>query len=184
MKNLLTPVFACFALLLFTACLATPYQKAGLRGGFTETRLAPDVFRVMFKGNAFTSMERAQEFTLLRVSELCFDSGYGYFAVGQEANRVTTQTIQTAPATSHTTGSSTGSEHGRFTASGPGVGYTGSSSSTYSSTTTHTPARFATLFRPNSFMLVRCFKQKPSDRNVFDAAFLINGLKTKYKIKD
>ncbi len=159
--NEIKPIALCLALcLLLTSCLATPYQKLGFSGGFTETQLAPDIFRVRFQGNAFTSGDRAQEFTLLRVSELCFDNGFAHFTIGDESNQVVRQTIQTAPATSRTR------------------------SSSYSSTTTYEPAKFHNFFRPNSYMLVRCFKQKPSDRYTFDAAFLIRSLKTKYKIKN
>ncbi|WP_462137138.1 CC0125/CC1285 family lipoprotein [Candidatus Mycalebacterium sp.] len=171
--------------LLLTSCLATPYQKSGFRGGFTETQLAPDVFRVRFTGNAFTSRDRAQEFTLLRVSELCFDNGFAYFAIGDESNQVTQHTVQTAPATSHTTSSGTTYESGTVSSHGYGQArYSGSADSHGSSTTTYEPAKFTNLFKPNSYMLVRCFKKKPDDRYVFDGRFLIKSLKTKYKIKD
>jgi len=41
---------------------ATPYQQSGYRGGFTETRLAPDIFAISFAGNSFTSPERVSDF--------------------------------------------------------------------------------------------------------------------------
>src|SRR5437764_1386447 len=55
--------------LLFVAC-ATPYQRHGFTGGFSESQLDENVFRVNFRGNGYTSPERAADFTLLRSAEL------------------------------------------------------------------------------------------------------------------
>lgn len=58
-----------FSLLLLEGC-ATSHQEKGFTGGYSETQLAPDVFRVNFAGNGYTSSERAQDFALLRAAEL------------------------------------------------------------------------------------------------------------------
>jgi len=55
--------------LIIVGC-ATGYHQNGFTGGFSETRLAPDVFRITFRGNGYTSAERAQDFALLHASEL------------------------------------------------------------------------------------------------------------------
>jgi hypothetical protein len=63
---------------------ATAYQPTGLEGGYEETQLAPDVYRVSFRGNAVTEPERAQDFALLRAAELTLQNGYTHFAVSSE----------------------------------------------------------------------------------------------------
>lgn len=52
-------------LLALSAC-ATPYQQVGFKGGFSETRLSENVFKVNFRGNGYTNKERVSDFTLLR----------------------------------------------------------------------------------------------------------------------
>lgn len=67
-------------LALISGC-ATAYQKDGITGGFVDTRLAPDMVRVTFAGNGFTSDQKATDFALLRAAELCAESGCGFFSV-------------------------------------------------------------------------------------------------------
>lgn len=62
---------------------ATPYKTLGLMGGFSDTQLGENVFRVSFSGNAYTSRERVLDFTLLRASELCLERGFRYFIVAE-----------------------------------------------------------------------------------------------------
>jgi len=59
--------FITVALLLpMMAACATGYQSSGFTGGFKDTQLAPDVFRVSFSGNAFTSSDRVQRLCLAK----------------------------------------------------------------------------------------------------------------------
>lgn len=74
-----------FFIPLLISC-ATLYQPEGLTGGYSETRIAENVWRVFFRGNGFTSQERAIDFALLRSAELCLGSGYRYFVVIEVAN--------------------------------------------------------------------------------------------------
>ena len=60
---------------LLSGC-ATAYQPKGFTGGFSETQLDESVFQVSFRGNAYTSSERAADFTLLRSAELTIENGY------------------------------------------------------------------------------------------------------------
>ena len=66
--------------ILVTSC-ATAYRKVGLTGGFSETQLSENVFQVSFRGNGYTSRERASDFALLRSSELSLLNGYRYFII-------------------------------------------------------------------------------------------------------
>jgi hypothetical protein len=77
MKRLLT---AMPGVGLLAAC-ATAYQQKGLTGGFDETQLDRDVFRVTFKGNGYTAPERATDLALLRCAEITLANGHKYFAV-------------------------------------------------------------------------------------------------------
>src|SRR5262252_2783128 len=96
MKQSLRVVRALTILLgcLVTAC-ATPYQSAKFNRGFSETLLAPDVFRVTFRGNGVTSEERAQDFAFLRAAELTIAQGFHYFALLDESSSRTVSTFTT-----------------------------------------------------------------------------------------
>ena len=60
--------FPAVALMLGLTGCATEYHRSGLTGGFSETRLAPDLYRVYFAGNGFSTDERTQDFALLRAA--------------------------------------------------------------------------------------------------------------------
>jgi len=64
--------------LLLVSC-ATPYQHMGLGGGFTDKQIAPDVFKIHFRGNGYTPDKRAQDLAVLRAAELTLEHGYQYF---------------------------------------------------------------------------------------------------------
>lgn len=159
--------FTAIAALSFvlTAC-ATTYQSSGFTGGFTDTQLAPDLFRVSFSGNAFTSPERVQDFALLRAAELCISNGFKYFAVVDTADQSRTETYVT-PSTAQTTGTATA--YGN--------------SATYSGTTTVTPGQVYSFYKPGIGLMVRGFSQKPEDIYSFEADFLVRTLKAKYEIE-
>lgn len=67
--------------------VGTPYQPYNsVTGGYSETKLAPDVVRVVLRGNSSTSKERAQDIALLRAAELSLLAGFPYFTVLKEEN--------------------------------------------------------------------------------------------------
>jgi hypothetical protein len=76
---------ALFLSSLIVGC-ATGYTSTGFTGGYSETQLAPDVFRVTFRGNGYTSAERVQDFALLRAADLALSNDYTYFGILGEAN--------------------------------------------------------------------------------------------------
>jgi hypothetical protein len=70
--------------LLCSGC-ATSYESSSLvSSGYSETRLAPDVVRVVFHGNSSTKQERAQDLALMRAADLSLQAGYPYFSVLSE----------------------------------------------------------------------------------------------------
>jgi hypothetical protein len=68
------------AVLLLSGC-ATPYQERGYLGGYKETRLKQNVFRVSFKGNSFTDKRKASDFALLRCAEVTLEKGFRFFVI-------------------------------------------------------------------------------------------------------
>ena len=67
-------------LLLLAGC-ATPYQSGGFRGGYKEIQLDENVFQISFKGNAFVSAGRVENYALLRSAEVALENGYEYFVI-------------------------------------------------------------------------------------------------------
>ncbi|MBX9637995.1 hypothetical protein [Nitrosomonas sp.] len=159
--------FIAIALLvpLMAAC-ATGYQSSGFTGGFKNTQLSPDVFRVSFSGNAFTSSDRVQDFALLRAAELTLANNAQYFTVITSADQSRID-AHVSPGSSHTSG--TVSTYGN-------TGY-------YSGTTTYSAPQVQTYYKPGVGMMIRTFQAKPEGGDVFEANFIANSIRTKYRIK-
>ena len=84
-------VLGVFLLSFLIAC-ATPYQKSGLGGGFIETQLSQNVWKINFNGNKFTKMSRATDYCFLRRAELALDNGYKYYiSLDQYHQRICTK---------------------------------------------------------------------------------------------
>lgn len=69
------------ALAVGLASCATPYQQTGFTGGADVQELRPDVFRVSFQGNGYTSRETVQAYWLYRCAELTLEKGFTGFEV-------------------------------------------------------------------------------------------------------
>jgi hypothetical protein len=78
------------AILALTAGLgacatATPYQpfvkNAATSGGYSETRLEPNRWRVNFAGNSMTSRETVEGYLLFRAAELTLQNGDDWFSI-------------------------------------------------------------------------------------------------------
>lgn len=63
-----------------TSC-ATPYQKKGFMGGFSDTKLDSNTIRVTFSGNGFTSKDSVENNMLRRCAEVTIQHGYEYFVI-------------------------------------------------------------------------------------------------------
>lgn len=141
------------AALLLAGC-ATEYQKSGATGGFKETQLGPDLFRVSFTGNSYTSQEKVQDYALLRAAELTLESGARYFAVVSSKDQSKSNTYVS-----------------------DGYVYSRGDKTYYTSPTVNT------YYHPGVGMVVRTFKEKPKAVTAFDAQFLVKSIRTKYEIK-
>ncbi len=79
-----TPPLVLLLALTFGGCAlasATGYQPSGPDGGYSELQLAPDMFRVAFQGNTYTSQERVADMALLHAADLALAHGAPYFVV-------------------------------------------------------------------------------------------------------
>ena len=63
------------------ASCATPYAQQGFTGGFDVQELRPDVFRVSFQGNGYTSRETVQVYWLYRCAQLALEKGFNGFEI-------------------------------------------------------------------------------------------------------
>ena len=84
MKRLILAAAA--ALTMLSGCATpTPYQplqvRGGTTGGFSETRVSSDRYRVTFQGNMSTDRETVERYLLFRAAELTRAEGYDWFAL-------------------------------------------------------------------------------------------------------
>jgi len=170
--------FAAMALLLVFGC-STPYKSNGLMGGFSETQLDENVFRVSFRGNGFTNPERAADLSLLRAAELARNNGYSYFIIVDSQSyskysAVTTPTTTTTTAQINTVG--TGN------ISGNNVNFNANS---IGSATTHTyGGQTFIISKPTTTNTIVCFKEKPEINGlIYKVDFLMQSLTQKYGIE-
>jgi hypothetical protein len=73
---------------------ATPYAPSGVLGGFTTIELRPDVWRVGFRGNGYTTGETAQTYWLFRSAELALEKGYDGFEVLSDMKFIMRQPLE------------------------------------------------------------------------------------------
>ena len=149
-------------LLFLLAGCATGYHPLSIDGGYTDSQYSPNTFRVIFRGNGYTSMERAQDLALLRCSELALTNGFHYFQVINESDAVSHSYIST-PGSSTTTGYFSGNA--------------------YYSTTIDSPPQTIDVERPHAEMFIRCYPTATADGNGFDADFLYNRLMSEYHVQ-
>lgn len=90
MKRLVIAALAAAALGGLTACeTATPYQPlnpaSASAGGYSETKIEQDRWRVTFAGNDMTSRETVETYLLYRAAELTIAQGYDWFETTERA---------------------------------------------------------------------------------------------------
>jgi len=156
------------ALLATLAGCSTSYGPSGLAGGYEETQLAPNVWRVSFTGNGYTTQERTQDFAMLRSAELTVKTGYRYFGFAAAGVRANPGGVITTPGYSTTTGSAS---------------IYGNTISGNASTVSYPGSSYAWTF-PTANNTVVMFREKPqADTMIYDAQFICESLGTKYKVK-
>lgn len=68
------------AVAVLVSC-STPYQDQGFTGGSDVKELRPDVFRVSFQGNGYTTRESVQVYWLYRSAQLAVEKGFAGFEI-------------------------------------------------------------------------------------------------------
>jgi hypothetical protein len=78
--------------LCFASCVGTYYHaREGVWGlGYSDTRISPDSWRVMYRGYSIPEAQAA-DFSLLRAADLMKAAGYPYFVVMNEKSSVASQ---------------------------------------------------------------------------------------------
>jgi hypothetical protein len=150
-------------LALIMASCATPYSSSGFLGGYSDTALAPDVYRISFQGNGYTSKDRTQDFALLRAADLTLSHGYQYFGIINETEGGRAGVINT-PGYSYTSGNA----------------YALGNMVYGSAHTTYVPSVSIPLFFPQSGLLIRCFRERPPGAFALDASFVARSVREKY----
>ena len=86
-----------FAVGLTACATATPYQPnirgQQVSGGFSETRLEADRYRVTFAGNSLTSRETVERYLLYRAAEVTVQQGYDWFETADRRTERTARTV-------------------------------------------------------------------------------------------
>lgn len=77
MKKIYAIIIFCF---LLSAC-ATPYQPFQFNQGYKNFQLNKTTYKVMFKGNGYTSQDLTNQYALRRSAEIALKHGYKYFYV-------------------------------------------------------------------------------------------------------
>jgi len=156
-------------LILFAVALsgcATSYQPKGLTGGYSETQLNPNIFRVSFSGNGFTGAEKAADLALLRSAEITLNSGFTHFVI-IDGNSTESLYAYTTPAQSYTTANATA--YGNYA-------YGTANTTTYGGQT-------FIASKPKSTNTIMCFKGKPDYQGlVYDAKFVCESVGSKYDV--
>ena len=151
---------------VFLASCATPYESSGFLGGYSDTALAPDVYRISFQGNGYTSQDRTQDFAILRAADLTLSHGYRYFGIINQTEGGRSGIINT-PGQSYTYVSA--QRLGNFVY---GTAHT-----------TYIPGASIPFFFPQSGLMIQCFKDRPEGSFALDAAFVSRSLRDKYHVK-
>jgi hypothetical protein len=153
--------------ILFLQGCATTYQNDGFSGGYSETQLDENVFKVSFRGNGFTRRDKVADFTLLRSAELAIQNGYNYFVV-IDANSYTSTSTHTTPTTTNTSASAYGTGNYAYG----------------NATSTTTGGQTYNISKPSSSNTIICYKEKPSAGFSYNANFIYKSLAEKYGIND
>ncbi len=152
-------IFLLSLVTILTSC-ATAYQREGSTGGYTETQLDENVFKVSFKGNGFTARDKAADFVLLRSAEVTLENGYNYFII-IDAKEFSKNSTYTEPTTTYGTATAYGN-----TAYGTSTSYGGP---TYN------------ISKPRASNTIILFKEKPQQFS-YNAKFIKKSLREKHKL--
>jgi hypothetical protein len=76
-----------------SAGCVTKYKPHNHQGGYSDYRIATDVFSVSFRGNAATREEIVEKYLFRRASELTLEHEFRYFVVLSEQGRTRSSSV-------------------------------------------------------------------------------------------
>lgn len=161
----ITKLIPLICMVVISGC-ATPYQNNAFAGGYSETQLDKNVYKVSFKGNGYTSKERASDFALLRSAEIALDNGYKYFAIVNK-DSYTKEGAYTTPKTSTTTANA----------------YSYGNTVQGTATTTTSGGQTYHISKPRRTNTIVLFKDEP-DGFSYNAEFIYRKIREKYNINN
>ena len=115
---------------------ATKYLDMGFTGGVTAEPLMTDVYRIVARGNGYTSSDRIQDFVLMKASETTLAAGTAYFVIVDQKDRTNVTVGQT-----------------------PGVVQTNFVGNT--AFTTYTPGATYNVVKPGEALMIRVLRLNP-----------------------
>ena len=149
---------------------ATPYQKNGFRGGYSDVQLDSNTFNVEFRGNGYTRRQTVEIYLLYRCAQLTAEAGYDYFVVvGRDVDAKNQLFATAGNYTSNTTGNASfygNTAYGAATTTG-----------------TYNPPQIFSITKYGGTTTIKAFKgSKPDDNpNAYDAQELLRYLGSKIK---
>lgn len=180
MKQLL---IACITSLMLTNC-ATGYQPQSYSGGYSDTQYTENTFKVSFNGNGYTSKEKADDYLLLRSSELALLNGYKFFSIleGQSKYSITTYKKPIKAKTESKIRVNPAS-----LSNDPYVVYSPvtntDSDVTVESETTYSGGDTELILKPTAFVMIECSERKSQERFSYDVKILYHSLVKKYNLE-
>jgi hypothetical protein len=87
MKTLMRALAGLLAIAALAGC-ATGYQKRGVTGGYTDSKIDDTHYIVKFDGNGFADKDRVWHFWIYRCAQLTKEKGYTYFSLESVANKL------------------------------------------------------------------------------------------------
>lgn len=167
MKSKISLIFFIFYCIFFLTQCASRYQSQTFTGGYSETQLESNVYRVDFNGNGFTSKARAIDLCLLRCAELCKKAGYSHFIIVENETSLRKVNL-----------SSSSTSNSTYT-----VNKYNNTSYVQGSTTTSGGDNY--VYKPGTSNTVVFMDGKSTNNNEisYNADIIIKSVKSKYKLK-
>ena len=144
------------ALATLLAGCATTYHPDSFTGGYSESRLGPNVALVSFRGNGFSNATSVLKMGLRRAAELTSQSGYRYFVI-------------------------TGSHDDSTTASVPIAGYANTTFGPGFANTSFMPGGFVPIHKPAVSFMIRMSNSQQElagSSQIYDASYMQTSLAT------
>lgn len=76
--------FAMLMICLSSGCVQTRYAPRSITGGYSEVRVADDMYFLTFSGNAYLDVAKVREYFLYRAAELTVGAGRSFFVVYED----------------------------------------------------------------------------------------------------